>query len=59
MAVARAGVDPTADRNAVQDALRRAIADCRGYVDRMYDELGRLVTPPFPDREEFGGGVLG
>ena len=29
-AVARAGVDPTADRRTVQDGLRRAIADRGG-----------------------------
>jgi hypothetical protein len=38
--VARAGVDPTADRRTVKAALRRAIPDRRGHVDRTHDEAG-------------------
>jgi hypothetical protein len=33
MAVARAGVDSTADRHAVQDVLKRAIGDRGGYCN--------------------------
>ena len=57
-AAARAGVDPTADRRAVQDGLRRAIADRRGYVDWDYDEQGWVVFLLHPERESFRGATL-
>ena len=55
LAVARAGVDPTADRHAVQDALKRAIGDRGGYCDWGYDEVGWVVYLLAPAREEFRG----
>jgi hypothetical protein len=57
-AVARAGVNPTADRRTVQDALRRAIAGRGGYVDWDYDEDGWVVFLLAPEREEFRGATV-
>jgi hypothetical protein len=56
--VARAGVDPTADRRSVQEGLRRAIADRSGYVDWAYDEQGWVVFLLHPEREAFRGATL-
>jgi hypothetical protein len=58
MAVARAGVAPTADRHAVQGGLKRAIADRGGYCDWTYDEVGWVVYLPAPEREAFRGATL-
>ena len=57
-AVARAGVDPTAESRALQDALKAAIADRRGYVVWDVDEIGWRVDLLRPDRESFHGGSL-
>lgn len=57
-AVARAGVDPTAEPRALQDALRGAIADRRGYLEWDVDRLGWRVDLLAPDRETFRGGTL-
>src|SRR5215204_2544845 len=59
-AVARAGVDPTLPERALEDALRSAIADRRGYVDQWYvDDLNRWrVEVLSSDRETFGGRTL-
>ena len=57
-AVARAGVDPTAGPRQLQDALRRAIADRRGYVDWDVDHAGWVVDLLSPDRERFHGRTL-
>ena len=48
-AVARAGVDPTAAPRALQDALKAAIADRRGYVAWDVDEIGWRVDLLRPD----------
>ena len=57
-AVARAGVDPTAEPRPLQDALKRAIADRRGYVDWDVDHAGWVVELLRPERETFHGRTL-
>jgi hypothetical protein len=57
-AVARAGVDPTAEPRPLQDALKAAIADRRGYVEWDVDHAGWVVEPPRPEREAFRGRTL-
>ncbi len=57
-AVARAGVDPTAEPCPLQDALKAAIADRRGDVAWDIDELGWHVDLLRPDRESFRGARL-
>jgi transcriptional regulator with XRE-family HTH domain len=54
-AVARAGVDPTAQPRQLQDALKAAIADRRGYVDWDVDHAGWVVESLRPERETFRG----
>ncbi len=55
---ARVGVDPTAEPRALQDALKAAIADRRGYVDCDVDHAGWVVDLLSPDRERFHGRTL-
>lgn len=63
--IARAGVDPTAEPRPLQDALKSAIADRRGYVawdvDHV-DHVGWVVDLLAPasgqDRERFHGRTL-
>jgi len=43
-AVGQAGVDPTLERRAPQDALRRAIATRGGYCSWTIDHAGWVVT---------------
>ncbi len=57
-AVARAGVDPTAEPRALHAALRGAIADRRGYVEWDVDHAGWRVDLLSPERESFHGGTL-
>jgi hypothetical protein len=57
-AVAQAGVDPTLDGRALQDALRRAIATRRGYCDWTVDHAGWVVTLLSPERQDFSGRTL-
>jgi hypothetical protein len=57
-AVARAGVDPTAEPRPLQDALKRAIGERRGYVVWDVDRIGWRVDLLSPDRESFRGGTL-
>ena len=57
-AIARAGVYPTAAPRALQDALKAAIADRRGYVAWDVDSTGWVVELLSPDREEFRGRTL-
>lgn len=56
--IARAGVDPTLAARAMEDALRRAIADRRGYVTWDVDEVGWRVNLLRPERQSFGGQTL-
>jgi hypothetical protein len=57
-AVAQAGVDPTLEGRALQDALRRAIAIRRGYCDWTVDHAGWVVTLLSPEEETFSGRTL-
>ncbi|CAA9548107.1 MAG: hypothetical protein AVDCRST_MAG19-552 [uncultured Thermomicrobiales bacterium] len=57
-AIARAGVDPTAEPRPLQDALRSAIADRRGYLAWDVDHAGWVVQLLSPDRERFHGRTL-
>jgi hypothetical protein len=57
-AVAQAGVDPTLDGRALQDALRRAIATRRGYCSWDVDHAGWVVTLHSPDEQDFYGKSL-
>ena len=54
-AVARAGVDPTVEPRALQDALRSAIADQRCYVAWGVDHAGWVVDLLRPEQECFHG----
>ena len=57
-AVAQAGVDPTLDGRALQDALRRAIATRRGYCSWTVDHAGWVVTLHSPEEQDFYGPTL-
>ena len=57
-AVARAGVDPTAEAKALTSALKRAIADRGGYVCFDVDALGWRVDLLAPEPETFRGRTL-
>jgi hypothetical protein len=59
-AVARVGVDPTLPERQLEDALRSAIADRRGYLDCWYVDDTSLwkVELLSPVRETFGGRTL-
>ena len=57
-AIARAGVDPTAAPRALQDALKAAIADRRGYVAWDVDHAGWVVELLRPERQTFRGRTL-
>ena len=57
-AVAQAGVDPTLDGRALQDALRAAIATRRGYCSWTVDHAGWVVTLHSPDEQDFSGKTL-
>jgi hypothetical protein len=48
-AVAQAGVDPTLEGRALQDALRRAIATRRGSCSWDVDRAGWVVTLHSPE----------
>ncbi len=56
--VAHAGVDPTLDGRALQDALRRAIATRRGYCSWTVDHAGWVVTLHSADERDFYGRTL-
>lgn len=57
-AVARTGVDPTAEPKPLIAALRSAIADRRGYVCFDVDALGWRVDLLSPHAEAFRGRTL-
>ena len=57
-AVARAGVDPTAESRPLVAALRSAIADRRGYVSRDLDEICLRMNLLRPVHESLRGGTL-
>jgi hypothetical protein len=56
--VAHAGVDPTSEGRALQDALRRASATRRGYCSWDVDHASWVVTLHSPDEQEFNGKTL-
>ena len=56
--VARAGVDPTLEGHALQDALRVAIAERRGSCSWDVDHAGWVVTLHSPDEQDFYGRTL-
>jgi hypothetical protein len=58
VAVAQAGVDPTLDGRALQDALRSAIATRRGYCSWDVDHAGWVVTLHSPEEQDFYGKTL-
>ena len=57
-AVAQAGVDPTLEGRALQDALRRAIAMRHGYCSWDVDHASWVVTLHSPDEHDFYGKTL-
>ncbi len=57
-AVARAGAAPTAEPRVLQDALKAAIADRRGYVAWDVDHAGWVVELLRPERQAFHGRTL-
>ena len=57
-AVAQAGVDPTLEGRALQDALRRAIATRRGYCSWDVDHAGWVVTLHSSEEHDFSGKTL-
>ena len=57
-AVEQAGVDPTLEGRALQDALRRAIAYRRGSCSWDVDHAGWVVTLHSPDEQDFSGKTL-
>ena len=56
--VAYAGVDPTLEGRALQDALRRAIATRRGYCSWDVDHASWVVTLHSPEEHDFYGKTL-
>src|SRR5215211_2681573 len=56
--VAYAGVDPTLEGRALQDALRAAIAHRRGYCSWTVDHAGWVVTLHSPEEQDFYGRTL-
>jgi hypothetical protein len=57
-AVARAGVDPTAESKMLTSALKRAIADRGGYLCFDVDAIGWRVDLLAPQQEKFRGRSL-
>jgi hypothetical protein len=54
-AVAQAGVDPTLEGRALQDALLVAIATRRGYCTWTVDHASWVVTLHSPEEHDFYG----
>jgi hypothetical protein len=57
-AVAQAGVDPTLEGRALQDALRRAIAYRRGYCSWTADHVSEVVTLHSSEEPTFSSTTL-
>jgi hypothetical protein len=57
-AIAQAGVNPTLEGRALQDALRSAIATRRGYCDWTVDHAGWAVVLYHPKEQTFYGKTL-
>lgn len=58
-AIARAGVDVTQPERQLEDAIRDAIAERRGYIDGWdFTRKGWCVKLLFPEREDFFGAHL-
>ena len=55
--VAYAGVDPTLEGRALQDALRAAIATRRGYCSWDVDHADWVVTLHSPEHQDFSGKI--
>jgi hypothetical protein len=53
-----AGVDPTLEGRALQDALRRAITTRRGSCSWTVDHAGWVVTLSSPEEQTFYGKTL-
>jgi len=56
--VAQAGVHPTLEGCALQDALRRAIATRRGYCSWTVDHAGWVVALHSPEEQDCYGKTL-
>jgi hypothetical protein len=56
--VAHAGVDPTLEGRALQDALRKAIATRRGYCSWTVDHASWVVTLHSHEEQDFYGKTL-
>jgi hypothetical protein len=56
--IAQAGVDPTLEGCALQDAIRSAIANRRGYLSWDVDHAGWLVFLHHPEEQTFHGRTL-
>jgi hypothetical protein len=54
-AIDQAGVDPTLEGRALQDALRRAIATRRGSCSWTVDHAGWVVAPHSLEEQTFSG----
>ena len=57
-AMAQAGVEPTLEGRALQDALRAAIATRRGSCSWDVDHAGWVVTLHSPEEQDFYGRTL-
>lgn len=57
-AITLAGVDPTLEGRALQDAILVAIADRQGYHSWDLDHAGWVVTPHHPEEQIFYGRTL-
>jgi hypothetical protein len=56
--IARVGIDPTLDDRALQDAIKAAIAERRGYLTWDVDEKGWRVDLHSPEQQDFHGRTL-
>jgi hypothetical protein len=56
--VVQAGVDPTLENRALEDALRAAIATRRGSCFWTVDHAGWVVTLQSPEEQDFYGRSL-